>query len=111
MIETEYMKKKLQDSFLIFEVSDNWYLGPEGIAQLNLSSPQGSLNYTDSKNSGFYRGLDWTYETVQLTANPLAAMQFDNENEHMAISVKKNFPSGHFKEVNLSANIKDTLLE
>ena len=107
MIETEYMRKKLHDELLIFEVTDGWFLNANGLTQLNISSPQGALSVVDDRFEGFYRGLDWTYETVQLTANPLAAMQFENTNDDISNSVKANFPSGNFKNVSLNATIND----
>ena len=107
MIETEYMRKKLHDELLIFEVTDGWFLNANGLTQLNIASPHGALSVVDDRFEGFYRGLDWTYETVQLTANPLAAMQFENTNDHFAESVKVNFPNGIFKTVSLNAIIND----
>ncbi|CAM3168496.1 hypothetical protein [Leuconostoc rapi] len=107
MIETEYMKQKLHDELLIFEVTDGWFLNANGLTQLNIASPQGALSVIDDRFEGFYRGLDWTYDTVQLTPNPLAAMQFEKTNEDFAESVKANFPSGIFKTVSLNATIND----
>ncbi|MGQ2284430.1 hypothetical protein [Leuconostoc pseudomesenteroides] len=107
MIETEYMRKKLHDELLIFEVTDGWFLNANGLTQLNIASPQGALSVIDDRFEGFYRGLDWTYETVQLTANPLAAMQFNDIEDEFAEQILVNFPGGHFKKVTLNARIID----
>lgn len=111
MIETEYMRKKLHDELLIFEVTDGWFLNANGLTQLNITSPQGALSVIDDRFEGFYRGLDWTYETVQLTANPLAAMQFKDIADEFAEQILVNFPGGNFKKVTLNARIIDILAE
>lgn len=111
MIETEFIKQSLHDKLIVFEVSDGWFLGTNGLTQLNIASPQGSVSYIDDRYEGFYRGLDWTYETVQLTANPLAAMQFKSENDDFAKSILTNFPSGKFQQISLHATINDIASE
>ncbi|MBZ6008261.1 hypothetical protein [Leuconostoc gelidum] len=111
MIETQYMNKMLNDDIIVFEVSDGWFLGVNGLTQLNIASPQGAVSYIDDRYEGFYRELDWTYNTVQLTANPLAAMQFESSKDGFAQSILTNFPSGTFKNVSLKAKITDTPVE
>ncbi|MBZ6001285.1 MAG: hypothetical protein SOI57_00455 [Leuconostoc gelidum] len=107
MIETQYMNKMLNVDIIVFEVTDGWFLNANGLIQLNIASPQGALSVIDDRFEGFYRGLNWTYDTVQLTPNPLAAMQFEKTNDDFAESVKANFPSGIFKTVSLNATIND----
>ncbi|MGR8808955.1 hypothetical protein [Leuconostoc citreum] len=111
MIETEYMKQKINDEFIIFEVTEGWFLNANGLTQLNIASPQGALSIVDDRFEGFYRGLDWTYETVQLTANPLAAMEFNDIENEFAKRILGNFPKGHFKKVALNAKIIDIVEE
>ncbi|WP_349550050.1 hypothetical protein [Leuconostoc pseudomesenteroides] len=111
MIETEYMKQKINDEFIIFEVTEGWFLNANGLTQLNIASPQGALSIVDDRFEGFYRGLDWTYETVQLTANPLAAMEFNDIENEFAKRILVNFPKGQFKKVALNAKVIDIVEE
>ncbi|MDF7637331.1 hypothetical protein PT274_03510 [Leuconostocaceae bacterium ESL0958] len=101
----EQQVKNLQDELLVFELSEGWYLGPQGVTQLVSPSPQGSLDLIDRQFEGYYREADWTFERVRIVANPLAAAQFDSVDDSYAKHILMNFPSGHFRKVILQGTI------
>ncbi|MDF7637332.1 hypothetical protein PT274_03515 [Leuconostocaceae bacterium ESL0958] len=107
MIETQYIKKSLQENFKVFEVVDGWLVSNRDYDHFQGIDAQKPGQYSESQLASTYRKLNYLYDSTELTANPLAALRITDGDKNTLSILLKLFPDGKLKEITMNSQITD----